>query len=111
MDKLQAKNILIEFNRFYGLENAREKCLEEIEELKEVINGWDNLRYNEFLTRLAEESAHVIVTVNKLINAYGISGETDKEVMETLQHLQNLLDNPIKEQKVWKERKRNKGLR
>ena len=104
-------NLILE-DTFYrdGVLKSINKCLEELEELKEVLETYKNsedLSTKEFKDKLSEEGTHAILTTKKLLIGFGLLKRAENEFSDVLKHLEIIVDDKELAEIKWRERKCN----
>lgn len=84
----------------YGVKKSVQKCIEEMAELIIELSRYDSGRLN--MDKIAEETAHVLITIDKLIYYWGMLKQVEEEQDKVLEHLRRLLENNEQEEKRWR---------
>lgn len=98
---MQDKRVLYERSvAQYGVKKSVQKCIEEMAELIIELSRYDSGRLN--MDKIAEETAHVLITIDKLIYYWGMLKQVEEEQDKVLEHLRLLLENNEQEEKRWR---------
>lgn len=98
---MQDKRILYERSvAQYGVKKSVQKCIEEMAELIIELARYESDRLN--MDKIAEEMAHVLITIDKLIYYWGMLKQVEEEQDKVLEHLRRLLENNEQEEKRWR---------